>query len=95
MFLRLPVIVSTFTRKLTLILVVGERFLPSLYYRKLAGNISDVKILKKLLFDMNSPNYEKTKVVLNRGFLSAANINGLYKHHLKFFIAANLSLKLV
>ena len=30
-----------------------------------------------------------------RGFFSAANINDLYKHHLKFLIAAKLPLKLV
>jgi len=31
----------------------------------------------------------------DRGFFSAANINDMYKHHLKFLIAAKLPLKLV
>lgn len=44
---------------------------------------------------MNTLGYEKIKVVLDRGFFSAANINDLYKHHVKFLIAAKLSLKLV
>jgi transposase len=39
------------------------------YYRKLAGNISDVKTIKKLLADMNTMGYKKIKVVLDRGFL--------------------------
>jgi hypothetical protein len=33
--------------------------------------------------------------VLDRGFYSAANINGLYQNHLKFLIAGKLSLQLV
>jgi transposase len=39
--------------------------------------------------------YKKIKVVLDRGFYSAANINGLYQNHLKFLIAGKLSLQLV
>jgi transposase len=44
---------------------------------------------------MNTLGYEKIKVVLDRGFYSAANIHDLYKHHIKFLIAAKISLKLV
>jgi transposase len=51
--------------------------------------------LRKLLADMNALGYQKIKVVLDRGFFSAANINGLYRHHMKFLMAAKLSLKLV
>jgi transposase len=61
----------------------------------LAGNIPDVKTLRKLLADMNTLGYEKIKVVLDRGFFSAANINDLYRRHMKFLIAAKLSLKWV
>lgn len=51
--------------------------------------------MKKLLADMNTLGYKKIKVVLDRGFFSAANINDLYKHHIKFLIAAKLSLNFV
>ncbi len=44
---------------------------------------------------MNTLGYQKIKVVLNRGFFSAANVNDLYRHHMKFLMAAKLSLKLV
>jgi transposase len=44
---------------------------------------------------MNRLGYEKIKVVLDRGFFSAANINDLYGQHLKFLIAAKLSLNLL
>ena len=81
--------------QINLALLFGQQSRLPFYYRKLAGNIPDVKTLKKLLADMNTLGYEKFKVVLDRGFFSAANINDLYKHHMKFLIAAKISLKLV
>ena len=81
--------------QINLALLFGQQSRLPFYYRKLAGNIPDVKTLKKLLADMNSLGYRKFKVVLDRGFFSAANINDLYKHHMKFLIGAKLSLKLV
>ncbi|MFH2132379.1 MAG: transposase, partial [bacterium] len=58
------------------------------------GNIPDVKTLRKLLLDMSSLGYQKIKVVLDRGFFSAANINDLYRNHIKFLMAAKLSIAL-
>lgn len=81
--------------QINLTLLFGQQSRLPFYYRKLAGNIPDVKTLRKLLADMNTLGYQKVKVVLDRGFFSAANINGLYRHHMKFLIAAKLSLKLV
>ena len=81
--------------QLNLSLLFGQQSRLPFYYRKLPGNIPDVKTLRKLLADMNTLGYEKIKVVLDRGFFSAANINDLYKYHLKFLIAAKLPLKLV
>jgi transposase len=79
--------------QINLSLLFGQQSRLPFYYRKLAGNIPDVKTLKKLLADMNTLGYKKIKVVLDRGFFSAANINDLYKHHMKFLIATKLSLK--
>lgn len=81
--------------QINLALLFGQESRLPFYYRKLAGNISDVKTLRRLLSDMKRLGYEKLKVVLDRGFFSVTNINDLYKHHLKFLIAAKLSLKLV
>ena len=81
--------------QINLTLLFGQESRLPFYYRKLAGNISDVKTINKLLSDMKALGYEKVKVVLDRGFFSAANINDLYKNHLKFLIGAKLSLKLV
>ncbi len=81
--------------QINLALLFGQESRLPFYYRKLSGNIPDVKTLKKLLADMGTLGYEKFKVVLDRGFFSAANINDLYKHHMKFLIAVKTSLKLV
>ncbi len=81
--------------QINLALLFGQQSRLPFYYRKLPGNINDVKTIKKLLADMNTLGYEKVKVVLDRGFFSAANINGLYNQHMKFLIAAKLSLKIV
>ena len=81
--------------QINLALLFGQHSRLPFYYRKLAGNLPDVKTLRKLLIDMNSLGYKKIKVVLDRGFYSASNINDLYKHHIKFLVAAKISLKLV
>jgi transposase len=81
--------------QINLSLLFGQQSRLPFYYRKLPGNIPDVKTVRKLLSDMNCLGYEKIKVVLDRGFYSASNINDLYKHHLKFLIAAKISLKFV
>ena len=81
--------------QINLALLFGQTSRLPFYYRKLAGNIPDVKTLRKLLGDIKTLGYEKIKVVLDRGFFSTNNINDLSKHHLKFLIAARLTLKLV
>jgi len=81
--------------QINLSLLFGQESRLPFYYRKLAGNIPDVKTLRKLLADMNTLGYKKIKVVLDRGFFSAANINDLYRHHMKFLIAAKIGLKIV
>ncbi len=81
--------------QINLALLFGQQSRLPFYYRKLPGNIPDVKTLRRLLSDMNALGYEKIKVVLDRGFYSAANINDLYKHHMKFLIAARLPLTFV
>jgi len=81
--------------QINLALLFGESSNLPFYYRKLAGNITDVKTVKHLLSDMHFLGYDKIKLVMDRGFYSEANINDLYKHHLKFLIAGKISLKLV
>jgi transposase len=68
-------------------LVFGEESSLPVYYRILPGNISDVSTVKKLLKDVEFLEIDKLKLVMDRGFYSANNINALYKGHYKFLIA--------
>lgn len=81
--------------QLNLLLVFGEKSGLPFYYRKLAGNIPDSKTVKHLLEDLDILGIGKTKFVMDRGFYSEANINGLYKEHVKFLVGVKMSLKLI
>ena len=81
--------------QINLALVYGEGSRLPFYYRKLSGNIPDVKTVKTLLDDLDILGFSKVKLVMDKGFFSIDNINGLYKERLKFLIAAKISLKLV
>ena len=65
------------------------------YYRKLAGNIVDVRTITNLIKDIDFLELEKLKFVMDRGFFSEKNINDLMKHHHKFLIGVKTSLKIV
>lgn len=81
--------------QINLALLFGEKSRLPVYYRKLPGNISDVKTIQNLLADIDFLQLEKVKLVMDRGFYSEDNINALYQQHFKFLIAAKTSLKLV
>lgn len=81
--------------QINLALVFGEQSGLPFYYRKLAGNISDVTTVKNLLADFDVLGFKKVKLVMDRGFFSVANINDLMKEHLKFLVATKISLKVV
>ena len=81
--------------QINLALLFGEKSNLPFYYRKLAGNISDVKTVKNLLADLDFFEYKKIKQVMDRGFYSEENINGLYQNHIKFLIGVKMSLKYV
>ncbi len=81
--------------QLNLLLVFGEASGLPFYDRKLAGNIPDVTTVKTLLADLDVLDLGKIKLVMDRGFYSEANINGLYKEHLKFLVGVRLSLTFV
>jgi len=81
--------------QINLALLFGEESNLPFYYRKLAGNISDVKTVKNLLADIEFLGFGKVKLVMDRGFYSEENINTLYQNHLKFLISAKVSLKFI
>jgi len=68
-------------------LIFGEESCLPVYYRVLPGNITDVMTIRKLVKDVDFLELDKLKLVMDRGFYSAVNINALYKGHYKFLIA--------
>jgi len=73
--------------QINMALVFGEDSGLPVYYRVLPGNIADVTTIRKLLKDIGFLEIDKLKLVMDRGFFSASNINALYKGHHKFLIA--------
>ena len=81
--------------QINLALVFGQKSGLPFYYRKLAGNIPDVSTLKNLLADFRVLGFDKVKLVMDRGFYSEANVNGLFREHLKFIVAVQTGLSFV
>ena len=78
--------------QINLALIFGEESGLPFYYRKVAGNIPDVKTIRELLRELDILGYEKVKLVMDRGYYSADNINALYKEHLKFLCGTSTAL---
>ena len=78
--------------QINLALIFGEESRLPFYYRKIAGNVPDVKTIRELLRELDVLGYEKIKLVLDRGYYSANNINALFKKHLKFLCGTTSSL---
>lgn len=81
--------------QINLALLFGEESGLPFYYRKLAGNITDVVTVKQLMAEFDVMGYKKVNVILDRGFYSSGNINQLYKNHQKFIIGVKLGLNYV
>lgn len=78
--------------QINLALLFGEKSGLPFYYRKLAGNIPDVRTVTELIRELDILGYRKIKLIMDRGYYSAENINGLYKQHYKFLVGANTTL---
>ena len=70
--------------QINLALLFGEKSGLPFYYRELAGNIPDVKTVTELIRELDILGYKKVKLVMDRGYYSADNTNGLYKQHYKY-----------
>jgi len=81
--------------QLNMALVFGEESNLPFYYRKLAGNIPDVKTVKVLLTELDIIGLDQVKLVMDKGFFSVVNINGLMKENIKFLISVKISLKII
>ncbi|SFH00886.1 IS1634 family transposase [Sporolactobacillus nakayamae] len=81
--------------QINLALLYGETSGLPVAYRKLPGNIADVKTIRTLLADVDFLKQKKVKIVMDRGFYSEKNINAFYQDHVKFLIGVRTSLKFV
>ena len=81
--------------QLNLLLVFGEESGLPFYFRKLAGNITDVTTVRTLLDELDVLGFGKVKLVMDRGFYSETNVNRLFQNHKKFIMATECSLKYV
>ncbi len=80
--------------QINLAMVFGEKSGLPVYFRKLPGNMPDVKTVQKLLADVAFLNFSKVKLVMDRGFYSAGNIDSLYQRHYKFIVGMRSDVKL-
>ena len=78
--------------QINLALLFGEESGLPFYYRKLSGNIPDVKTVNELVRELDVFGYGKIKLVMDRGFYSRDNINALYRQHYKFIIGVRTML---
>lgn len=77
--------------QINLAVLSGEQSGLPFYYRKLAGNIPDVKTVSNLLADAKNLGFDRVRFLMDRGFFSRENINSLYHKHIKFLMAGRIS----
>jgi len=78
--------------QINLAVMYGEKSQLPFYYRKLPGNIPDVKTVKNLIADIKQLEFKKVKLVMDRGFYSEENVNAMLGAHLKFLLGVKVSL---
>jgi transposase len=81
--------------QINLLLLLGQNSGLPTYYKKLPGNIPDVKTVTNLLKDVDFLKLDKVKLVMDRGFYSADNVNAMYRQHYKFLVGGKLSLSFI
>ena len=80
--------------QMNLAMLVGHGSGMPLYYRRVAGNVADVSTVKTLIRDMEPSFAGKVRLVMDRGFWSAANVNAMMREHFKFLMGMPTSLRL-
>lgn len=81
--------------QINLALLFGEKSGLPFYYKKLPGNITDVKTVNNLLKEFDLLGYGNVSMVMDRGFYSADNVTAMYRKRHKFLMGAGCSLKYV
>ena len=81
--------------QLNLALLYGEESMLPFYYRKLPGNMSDMKIVSSLLAELDVLGFTNVKLVMDRGFFREKNVNEMFKRRAKFLMGVKMNLKFI
>lgn len=81
--------------QINLALLLGQHSGLPAYYRKLPGDMTDVMTINTLLAGIEHLDVKKVKLVLDKGFCSAGNINELFTGQHAFILAARNSLSFI
>lgn len=81
--------------QINLAILTGDTSMMPVCYRKLPGNTADVSTLMNLLKEIEYLDKKKVKLVMDRGFYSKANVNEMYKRHIKFLVGSKINLSYV
>ena len=81
--------------QINLALLTNQKTGLPFYFRHLAGNISDVATLRKLVKDISDMDIKKIKIGCDRGAWSNKNLMDLFDGHIKFLIGAKMSVNFV
>ena len=81
--------------QINLALVYGQESHLPVCYRVLPGNITDVSTVRTLIEQLTCIKGKKIRLVMDRGFYSAENVNALLLQHYSFLIGIRSNIKLV
>ncbi len=73
-------------KQINMALVSGKHSGLPLWYSPLPGSLNDVKTLKNLVRELKKLGLDEFSLIMDRGFYSAANIQFLAEHQIKFMM---------
>lgn len=73
-------------KQINLALLSGKHSGLPVWYSPLPGSLNDVKTLKNLVRELKKLGLDEFSLIMDRGFYSAANIQFLAEHHIKFMM---------
>jgi hypothetical protein len=80
---------------INLCVLMGEKSGLPIYFESLSGSIRDVSALDNVALIVQQLGAKKLHFVLDKGFYSEANVDGLYERHIRFAIVAPFTAKWV
>jgi transposase len=82
-------------KQITMLMLYGEESGLPIYYKKLPGNIVDVKTIENATKDLDFFDLNKIKLVMDRVFFSNKNVDILFDKKFRFLMGAKLSVKYI